>query len=76
MNAMSRKRAVRRLYSQHRTEWNFGWHDPDLVWRKKLKEIYPVDFVASNHRRDVPPSMMNDHARRMMVFHQQIKACR
>jgi hypothetical protein len=74
MGNRARQRAVRKLYSQHRTEWDFGWHEPDPLWRAQLRELYPVEFVAAHHRNDVPPRMMNDHARRVMIYNRRLAA--
>ena len=48
---MSRKRAVRWLYARHRSEWDFGWHDPRPVVRAACRRDFPVDYVAALLRR-------------------------
>jgi hypothetical protein len=47
---MKRRRALRRLYSMHRTEWNFGWHDPNPVTREACRKEWPVEVVAEFHK--------------------------
>lgn len=43
---MSRKRAIRWLYARHRSEWDFGWHDPNPVTRANCREHFTVAYVA------------------------------
>lgn len=62
------RRAIKSLYQQFSTERRFGWYVPDLNWRGKLRQLYPIEHVSAYHRQEFPPSFYNDHARRMMAF--------
>lgn len=44
---MSRRKAVRWLYSRHRHEWDFGWHDPCPAVRAACRADFSVAYVAN-----------------------------
>jgi len=62
------KHPITRLFEQLSTERGFGWYVPDATWRAMLRELYPVSWVSAHHRKDFPPSLLNDQARRWMAF--------
>ncbi len=54
---LARQKAVRRLFAQYRTEWSFGWHDPNPHVRAGCRLSFPVEYVARVHRGELFPEM-------------------